>query len=242
MRGARATSANSRLEDTGVFDEIRYFDVIAEYAKADPDDILIRITLANRGPEAATLHVLPTVWFRNTWSWGCTHEGCTLKPRISQARRASARPCSTRRCDPSASPPRPAAPWLFTENETNNERLFGSPNLSPYVKDAFHEAVVHGQQRGGESARIRHEGRAALRAVDSGRRRGGACASGWPRRTRWPAVPFARFRGRVRHAARGGRRVLRYEVLAGARPPSSATSCARPTRACCGRSSFTTTS
>src|SRR4051812_39383195 len=70
------------LEDTGIFDEGRYFDVIAEYAKAGPDDILIRITLANRGPEAARLHVLPTLWFRNTWSWGCTHEGCSGKPRI----------------------------------------------------------------------------------------------------------------------------------------------------------------
>ena len=70
------------LADTGVFDDNRYFDVTAEYAKASPDDMLIRITVANRGPEAATLHLLPTLWFRNTWSWGCTHEGCEVKPRI----------------------------------------------------------------------------------------------------------------------------------------------------------------
>ncbi len=74
--------AEFELADTGVFDENRYFDVTAEYAKASPDDILIRITVANRGPEAATLHLLPTLWFRNTWSWGCTHEGCEVKPRI----------------------------------------------------------------------------------------------------------------------------------------------------------------
>src|SRR5260370_538455 len=70
------------LVDTGVFKEGRYFDVLAEYAKNSPNDILIRITVANRGLEAATLHLLPTIWFRNTWIWGCTHEGCSLKPRI----------------------------------------------------------------------------------------------------------------------------------------------------------------
>jgi hypothetical protein len=69
------------LVETGAFDENRYFDVFTEYAKASPDDILIRITLANRGPEAATIHLLPTLWFSNNWSWGCTHEGCEVKPR-----------------------------------------------------------------------------------------------------------------------------------------------------------------
>ena len=73
------------LVDTGVFDENRYFDVFAEYAKASPDDVLIRITVANRGPEPATIHLLPTLWFRNTWSWGCTHEGCEVKPRLEAA-------------------------------------------------------------------------------------------------------------------------------------------------------------
>jgi len=131
------------LEDTGIFDESRYFDVIAEYAKADPDDILIRLTLANRGPEAATLHVLPTVCFRNTWVWGCKHEDCALKPRISKLdEHLLTMQHETLRSFRFAA--ETAAPWLFTENETNNERLFGSPNLSPYVKDAFHEAVVHG--------------------------------------------------------------------------------------------------
>src|SRR5713226_8569230 len=70
------------LLDTGVFNDNRYFDVFAEYAKAAPDDILIRLTVANRGPDSATLHLLPTLWFRNTWSWGCLNEGCWLKPRL----------------------------------------------------------------------------------------------------------------------------------------------------------------
>jgi len=73
------------LADTGIFKENKYFDVLAEYAKGNTDDILIRITVAKPRPEAATLHLLPTLWFRNSWSWGCTHEGCEIKPRIETA-------------------------------------------------------------------------------------------------------------------------------------------------------------
>ena len=73
------------ITDTGVFDDMRYFDIVAEYAKAGPDDILVRINVHNRSTEAAEIHVLPTLWFRNTWIWGCSHEGCTLKPRIEAA-------------------------------------------------------------------------------------------------------------------------------------------------------------
>jgi hypothetical protein len=73
------------LLDTGVFDGDRYFDVVVEYAKLSPNDILIRITAANRGPEAATLHLLPTLWFRNTWSWACRHEDCTPQPKLQNA-------------------------------------------------------------------------------------------------------------------------------------------------------------
>src|SRR5208283_2809377 len=79
-RGRTRDDPEFELEDTGLFREGRYFDVTAEYAKSDTDDICIRLTVANRGPERARLHVLPTLWFRNTWSWGCTHEGCALKP------------------------------------------------------------------------------------------------------------------------------------------------------------------
>jgi len=137
------------LRDTGVFVDSRYFDVFVEYAKAAPDDILIKITIANRGPEEAELHLLPTVWFRNSWSWGCTHEGCTIKPqlrRIGDGSVLAEHPTLPRfRFDVQplgGSPPQ----ILFTENETNIQRLFGADNPSPYVKDAFHEYLIHGRK------------------------------------------------------------------------------------------------
>ena len=74
------------LEDTGVFDENRYWDVYTEYAKDTPNDILIKITVCNRGPATSTINLLPTLWYRNTWIWGCKHEGCTLKPLLKQVR------------------------------------------------------------------------------------------------------------------------------------------------------------
>ena len=137
------------LTDTGAFDGDRYFDVFAEYAKAAPDDLLIRITVANRGPEAATLHLLPTLWYRNTWIWGCRHEGCWIKPRIEAAgdwalateHVTFGRHTLVAGPDPTGKPPR----WLFTENETNTRRLFGADNWTPYVKDAFHDYLVHGR-------------------------------------------------------------------------------------------------
>jgi hypothetical protein len=137
------------LTDAGVFDGDRYFDVFAEYAKAAPDDLLIRITVANRSREAATLHLLPTLWYRNTWIWGCKHEGCWIKPRIEAAgdwalatdHVTFGRHALVAGPDPGGAPPR----WLFTENETNSRRLFGADNWTPYVKDAFHEYLVHGR-------------------------------------------------------------------------------------------------
>jgi mannosylglycerate hydrolase MGH1-like protein len=136
------------LNDTGVFDEQRYFDVFAEYAKADTDDVLVRITVANRGPEAATLHLLPTLWFRNTWSWGREGEGYWPKPSIRRSGPASmaAEHMDLGRYTLEADVPEngPVAEQLFTGNETNLSRLFGAPNLQPYVKDAFHRAIVEG--------------------------------------------------------------------------------------------------
>jgi hypothetical protein len=138
------------LADTGTFNDSRYFDIVAEYAKASPDDILIRITVANRGPETATLHLLPTLWFRNTWSWGCLHEGCWLKPRLWLTEEGSVltEHATLERFQLMAGPsPLGEQPdLLFTENETNAQRLFGGANASPYVKDAFHEYVIHGRQ------------------------------------------------------------------------------------------------
>jgi hypothetical protein len=128
------------LIDTGVFDTDRYFDVFVEYAKADPEDILIRVTVHNRGPEKAVLHLLPTLWFRNTWSW----EEKTAKPSLRQVSNAIVASHAqlgdvTLRCEGNPE-------LLFTENESNASRLWGQPNPSPYVKDAFHNYVVAGKQ------------------------------------------------------------------------------------------------
>ncbi len=137
------------LEDTGVFEEGRYFDVIAEYAKASPNDLLIRVTVANRGPEAAPLEVLPTLWFRNTWSWGRAGENHPPRPvlRADAAGGIAAEHAQLGRFRLAVAPgPGGEAPeLLFTENETNQERLFGVPNPTPYVKDAFHAYVVDGR-------------------------------------------------------------------------------------------------
>ena len=135
------------LLDTGIFDGDRYFDVVAEYAKESSDDILIRIAIFNRGP-AASLHVLPTLWFRNSWSWGRTGEGYWPKPRLALegdsvlAQHASLGTYYLTWESPLDS----AARVLFTENETNTKKLFGAKNTSRWVKDAFHELVVNGDQ------------------------------------------------------------------------------------------------
>lgn len=138
------------LLDTGIFDDDRYFDVFVEYAKADAEDILIRISIANRGAEAAPIHLLPTLWFRNTWSW----ENGGAKPVMSRIEGTGNSVVQAHvsdslldqyvrdyyfYCDG-------VAPLLFTENETNNERLFSSTNVSPYVKDGINNYIVHGQK------------------------------------------------------------------------------------------------
>src|SRR5258708_7800839 len=132
------------LMDTGVFDQNRYFDVFVEYAKAEPDDILIRLTLANRGPETALLHVLPTLWLRNTWDWGRTTEGYWPKALIQKEKKGIA--LNHPALGPLFLKAEGAPEIIFTENETNSERLFQSKNQSPYVKDAFHEFVVKGNK------------------------------------------------------------------------------------------------
>jgi len=132
------------LMDTGLFNDSRYFDVIAEYAKAAPDDTLVRITIANRGPDAASIHLLPTLWFRNTWTWGCTHEGCHLKPRMERMDDTTVRASHETLGEFRFALETPA-PLLFTENETNFERLFQTGSPTPYVKDAFHRFVVNGE-------------------------------------------------------------------------------------------------
>ncbi len=137
------------LLDTEVFNDNRYFDVFAEYAKAGPDDILIRLTVANRGPEAATLHLLPTLWYRNTWIWGCKHDGCWIKPRLSVLDGSTVQGehinFGKHWFVAGRGPDQKVPPLLFTENETNSKRLYDTDNYTPYVKDAFHEYVVRGE-------------------------------------------------------------------------------------------------
>jgi hypothetical protein len=128
------------LLDTGVFDDGRYWDVFVEYAKAGPDDILMKITAYNRGPEAEVLHVLPHLWFRNTWSWGYP----TVKPRLSKSADgvilAQHDELGDRHLYVDSNPE-----LLFTDNETNVHRLFGT-GAQGYFKDAFHEFVVNGDR------------------------------------------------------------------------------------------------
>jgi hypothetical protein len=126
------------LLDTGIFNDNRYFDVFVEYAKDTPEDLLIRISVHNRGPEAARLHVLPTLWFRNTWSAKDDEKKPVLREIDPGVIRASHKQLGdyTFVADPRAE-------LLFTENETNTQRLWGQANSSPYVKDGFHEYVIH---------------------------------------------------------------------------------------------------
>jgi hypothetical protein len=156
MENRRRAKSDPEFEliDTGIFDESRYFDIFIEYAKATFEDILIRITVANRGPEAASLRALPTLWFRNTWSWGRDDR----KPRVST--------CSTvdRLSVLEAEQNYYGKRWmvfegspvlLFTENETNFQRLYGVQRPTPYVKDSFHDYVIQGK---GDAVNPAHSG------------------------------------------------------------------------------------
>ena len=127
------------LLDTGVFADDRYFDIFVEYAKASPEDILIQITAWNRGPDDARLHLLPTLWFRNTWSWSGDAPIPVMWQKSADSIVALHRDLGERVLDCEG-----AAELLFTENETNAERLFGSPNRAPYVKDGIGRYVVEG--------------------------------------------------------------------------------------------------
>ena len=137
------------LADTGIFDDDRYFDVFVEYAKASPDDILIRVTAWNRGPQPAPLHLLPSLWFRNTWAWGRNDEDGNSRPVVRQldAETLLADHATLGRMHLSAhSDANGAASILFTENETNTQRLFNATTQATPVKDAFHEFVVNGRR------------------------------------------------------------------------------------------------
>ena len=138
------------LTDTGVFDQNRYFDVQVEYAKESIKDILIRINITNRGPEEASLVLLPTLWYRNTWAWGKISEECLTEPVISVAApgllSASHNVMGEYLMSFGKGPDGKLPGFLFTHNETNCERLYGSPSRKKFTKDAFHDAVIHGRE------------------------------------------------------------------------------------------------
>jgi hypothetical protein len=136
------------LLDTGVFDEDRYFDVFVEYAKADPEDLLIRISVHNRGPEPARVRVLPMLWFRNTWTWNSRPQRPSLCEISSNVIRASHPDLGDYQLFCDGTPE-----LLFTENETNAQRLWGEQNPSPFVKDAFHSYLIGGDAGGVNPAR-----------------------------------------------------------------------------------------
>ena len=162
------TEMEYELLDTGVFNEDRYFDVFVEYAKQTPTDILIQISLCNRGPDAAPVHVLPTLWFRNIWTWWPGTPKPSLRAVTTKNGVAGIAASDAELGDYflycEGKPP-----LLFTENETNNQRIFGSPNAGPYVKDGINDFVVAGRQRSRQSAA---DGDQGGRALPVGRRAG----------------------------------------------------------------------
>ncbi len=135
--------------DTGIFADNRYFDLFIEYAKASPTQILIRLRAINRGPDPAPLTLLPTLWLRNTWSWGYAGEEPLPITQLGDALRTGEIPglgVYELSCDQ-------AGPWWFTDNETNHERLWGQPNPTPFQKDGFHRHLI-----GGEAGAIHSQG------------------------------------------------------------------------------------
>src|SRR5262249_12643447 len=137
------------LLDTGIFDDNRYWDVFVEYAKSSPEDILMRVTVHNRGPEEATIHLLPQLWFRNTWSWKATSD----KPEL----RLNNRGDLTAKQDALGSYTLYAdgkPEFLFCENETNARRLYGQADAKGHFKDGFHEYIVHGKRDAVNPAKV----------------------------------------------------------------------------------------
>jgi hypothetical protein len=140
------------LLDTGVFDDDRYFDVVADYAKASPEDILIRISVTNRGPEAATLHLLPTIWFRNTWSWGIDPRRPRLR-EVTPLDGASVVELTQDYYGTRWLVCEKPLELLFTENDSNERRLNGGQNERRYVKDGINDYIVHGDREAVNPAR-----------------------------------------------------------------------------------------
>jgi hypothetical protein len=170
-REAGRTQVEPEIFDTGAFDEDRYFDVYVEYAKADVDDVLVRVTVENRGPETAPLELLAQLWFRNTWSWTLEGQkkGAPGRPEL-RAIRATADAQVIETNDPhlgkrwlyaeGSGGGKSLPELLFTENETNTQALYGVPNRQPFVKDAFHAHVALGVRNAVNPARAGTKGAA----------------------------------------------------------------------------------
>lgn len=133
------------LLDTGIFNENRYFDVFVEYAKSSPEDILIRLTIHNRGPEASSLHLAPTLWFRNIWSDNANEQIPELK-QVSLDKTSGVIKVSHKEMGEWLFHASETNDLLFTNNETNNERIWGTPNQTPYVKDGIQNYLVNNQK------------------------------------------------------------------------------------------------
>ena len=208
------------LLDTGVFDQDRYFDVFVEYAKAAPEDLLIQITVHNRGPEPATLQLLPTLWFRNDWAWGDDVARPALR-QVAQDESGGIVALAQRDLGERFFYAQGASELLFTENETNAQRLFGAANPSPYVKDGIDNFIVHGEKGAVNPEKTGNQSRGPLPAHAGGRRiphdapAPQRSAAGGPeegdRRTVREGV-----RVRLQDATPGGRRVLcgRHSLVA----------------------------
>jgi len=233
--------AEFELLDTGVFDEDRYFDVVVEYAKAGVEDILIRISATNRGPESAQLVLLPTLWYRNTWSWGSDEPRPSLRRGKVQGRGAAIEvdhPSYGRRwlyCEGSPE-------LLFTENETNYRRLYGAENGSPYVKDGINDYIVHGVKEAVNPERVGTKVAAHYPlTIAPGKTMACGCASPIQksqRPVRRPSGPLS-----TRSSASGNARLRSFTrrsfLWTFHRTPAA--SCARRSRGSCGPSSSTTT-
>ena len=176
----RRTRAEPEYElvDTGVLDGGRYFDVVIEYAKSRPDETFMRISAINRGPEPATLCLLPQVWFRNTWAWGVAASGLgsPSRPVIRRMPEANGLVCEHADLGKRYVFADGRPELLFTENESNNQRLYGVANVAGHVKDAFHEYVVGQSPRDRGKRRPGDEGGAALSHGAPGRQKRGSTA------------------------------------------------------------------
>ncbi len=139
-------SPEYELLDTGVFGEDRYWDITAEYSKTSANDIHIKVSATNCGPDSATLHFLPHLWYRNTWSWHCEWDQPVAKPVLRQTNAAQLSAEHEVLGDYVFQAAEEPTEWLFTENETNTQRLFNNASDTPYVKDAFHRYIVNGDE------------------------------------------------------------------------------------------------